>query len=393
MFKRQQYTILLDRIKEPRRHIQIIAGPRQVGKTTMVQQVLEDLALPAVYASFDKPNLRSANGLEQQWEAARFKCQSNEAILVLDEVQKIPNWSDHVKALWDEDTRSQCNLKIVLLGSSPLLIQKGLTESLAGRFELIRMPHWSFAEMEAAFGWDSAQYIFYGGYPGSAPLVSDSERWANYILDSIIETTISRDVLLMTRVDKPSLLRQVFLLGCDYSGQILSFQKMLGQLQDAGNTTTISHYLNLLAGAGMLTGIAKFSGKRLRQRASSPKVNVLNTALMSVICNLNFDTARKNPDLWGRLVESAVGAYLLNSAAGTPMEVFYWNDGCREVDFVLRSGQEIIGIEVKSGRRKESIPGMELLAKSYDLKRRLLVGTGGIPIEDFLKTPISYWFR
>jgi uncharacterized protein len=393
MFKRQQYSILLDRLRDRRRHIQIISGPRQVGKTTMVNQVLKDLSLPFLYVSFDKPHLRSATGLEQQWELARFKCQSAEAILVLDEVQKIPNWSDHVKALWDEDTRSQCNLKAVLLGSPPLLIQKGLTESLAGRFELIRMPHWGFSEMETAFSWDVNQYIFFGGYPGSAPLASDTVRWANYIVDSIIETTISKDVLLMTRVDKPSLLRQVFMLGCDYSGQILSFQKMLGQLQDAGNTTTVSHYIELLAGAGMLAGIPKFSGKRLRQRASSPKLNVFNTALMSAVCNLSFNDMQNSKEVWGRIAESAVGAHLLNSALGTPIEVYYWNDGCREVDYVLKSGQEIIGIEVKSGRKRESIPGMELLAKNYPLRRSLLVGTGGIPIEDFLKTPSSYWFQ
>jgi uncharacterized protein len=392
MFKRQQHSILLKRLREKRRHIQIIAGPRQVGKTTMVNQALEDISLPNYYVSFDKPALRGAIGLEQQWEAARLKSESKGAILVLDEVQKIPNWSDHVKALWDEDTRSKCNLKVVLLGSSPLLIQKGLSESLAGRFELIRMPHWSFAEMEAAFGWNVDQYIFYGGYPGAAPLVSDPVRWSNYIVDSIIETTIAKDVLLMSRVDKPSLLRQVFMLGCDYSGQILSFQKMTGQLQDAGNTTTIAHYIELLAGAGMLVGISKFSGKRIRQRASSPKLNVLNTALMTAQDNLSFDEMRKKSDQWGRLVESAVGAHLINGAAGDAIEVYYWNDANREVDFVLKSGREIIGLEVKSGRKKESIPGMEIFAKHFPLKRTLLIGTGGIPIDAFLKTPVLDWF-
>ncbi len=393
MFKRQQHSILLDRLKEPRRYIQIISGPRQTGKTTMVNQVLESVSMPGHYVSFDNPNLRGVIGLDQQWETARFKSQSAGAVLALDEVQKIPNWSDHIKALWDEDTRSQCNLKVVLLGSSPFLIQKGLTESLAGRFELIRMPHWSFSEMEAAFGWDVDQYIFYGGYPGAAPLAADPVRWANYVVDSIVETTIAKDVLLMTRIDKPSLLRQVFMLGCDYSGQIFSFQKMLGQLHDAGNTTTVSHYIELLAGAGMLAGIHKFSGKRMRQRASSPKLNVLNTALMTATGNLSFENLRNKSDRWGRIVESAIGAHLLNGSLGTPIEVYYWNDGNREVDFVLKSGEEIIGIEVKSGRKRESTPGMGMLAKNYLLKRSLLVGTGGIPVDAFLKTPIPYWFQ
>jgi uncharacterized protein len=393
MFKRQQYSILLKRLTEPRRFLQIIAGPRQVGKTTMVSQVLDSFSKPSHYVSFDRPALHAVSAVEQQWETARMKARSGETILVLDEIQKIPKWSDMVKALWDEDTHNQVNLRVVLLGSSPLLLQKGLSESLAGRFEVIRMPHWSIYEMGEAFGFDLDRYVFYGGYPGAASLCSDQARWANYIDESIVEPTIAKDVLLMTRIDKPSLLRQVFMLGCDYSGQILSFQKMLGQLQDAGNTTTVSHYLHLLNNAGMLACIPKFSGKKVRQRASSPKLNVLNMALMTAIGNLSFEDAHAKSDLWGRLLESTVGAHLLNSAVGTSVEVSYWREGDQEVDFVLRLGEDLVAIEVKSGRKKTALPGMDSLAYSYRLKRRLLVGSGGIPFEDFLKIQVVDWFK
>jgi len=168
-----------------------------------------------------------------------------------------------------------------LLGSSPLLVQQGLSESLAGRFEILRIGHWSFSEMRDAFGLTVDQYLYFGGYPGSAALINDEERWRRYLLDSLIETTLARDILLMNRVDKPALLRQMFRLGCEYSGQILSYQKMLGQLQDAGNTTTLAHYLDLLSGAGMLCGLSKFSSEVVRQRGSSPKLQVLNNGLMT----------------------------------------------------------------------------------------------------------------
>src|SRR3989338_3685312 len=270
-FRRESFKALLKRLHEPRRFIQVLAGPRQVGKTTLARQIMEQVKSPTHYASADEPTLKNAFWIEQQWEIGRLlgrgKPHAASLLLILDEIQKVQGWSSVVKRLWDEDTRNEVPLKIMLLGSSPLLIQTGLTESLAGRFEIVPLPHWSFSEMHQAFGWDVEQFIYYGGYPGSAPLIKEPARWRRYIVDSLIETTISRDILLMTRVDKPALLRRLFLLGCDYSGQILSYQKMLGQLQDAGNTTTLAHYLELLAGAGILTGLQKFAGKQVKQRA------------------------------------------------------------------------------------------------------------------------------
>src|ERR1700685_4775582 len=277
MIRQTIHNELLKRLKEKRRFLQVLAGPRQVGKTTVVRQVMAASKIPAHYASADEPSLRDRTWLEQQWDIARIKAGESKAgaLLVLDEIQKVANWSSVVKLLWDADTHSGVPLKVVLLGSSPLLIQSGLTESLAGRFEVIVVPHWSFTEMREAFGWNLERYIFYGAYPGAAELIDEPERWRRYILDSLIETTISRDILLLTRVDKPALLRRLFHLGCAYSGQILSYQKMMGQLTDAGNTTTLAHYLELLGGAGMLAGLAKHASGQVRQRASSPKLQVL----------------------------------------------------------------------------------------------------------------------
>src|SRR6058998_4018897 len=290
--------------------MQVVTGARQVGKTTLVTQVVERARLPYVFASADEPTLRGSAWIDAQWEAARLRLRDSGqggALLVLDEVQKVPHWSEAVKRLWDADTRARRPLKVVLLGSAPLLVQRGLTESLAGRFEVLHLPHWSFTEMRAAFGFSLEEYVYFGGYPGAASLVREPDRWRRYILDALIETTIARDVLLLTRVDKPALLRRLFELGCRYSGQVLSYSKMLGQLHDAGNTTTLAHYLELLGGAGLLVGLAKFSGRAVRQRGSSPKLQVLNTALMSAQSGLSLEEARAEPEFWGRIVESAVG--------------------------------------------------------------------------------------
>ncbi len=397
---RPQAAQLAARLAEPRRFIQVVAGPRQVGKTTLVRQVLEGRGATAALASADEPGLRGPEWIEQQWDAARLVAREagrDGAVLALDEVQKVAGWSEAVKRLWDQDTARRVPLKVVLLGSAPLLIQHGLTESLAGRFELLRLPHWSYAEMREGFGWDLDQYLYFGGYPGAAPLVDDAARWARYIKDSLIETTISRDVLLLTRVDKPALLRRLFDLACGYSGQVLSYQKMLGQLQEAGNTVTLAHYLDLLAGAGMVTGLQKYAGGKVRQRGSSPKLQVLNTALMTAQSGLGPDEARADPEFWGRLVESAVGAHLANAAAQDECRLYYWRDRNREVDFVAKagpkSGGRVVALEVKSGRRADSLPGMAAFSGEFKPTRKLLVGADGVPVEEFLAKPVADWLR
>jgi predicted AAA+ superfamily ATPase len=384
--------VLAARLTEPRRFIQVVAGPRQVGKSTLVQQVTDGLGLPARNASADEPTLRSADWIGQQWEAARLSITGKEgAVLVLDEIQKIPSWSESVKRLWDEDTRAKRPLKVVLLGSAPLLITQGLTESLAGRFEVIALSHWSYAEMRAAFGWSLDQYVFYGGYPGAAPLIAEPARWSRYIIDSLIETSISRDVLLLTRVDKPALLRRLFELACRYSGQILSYTKMLGSLQDAGNTTTLAHYLELLAGAGMVCGLPKYAGDAARSRGSIPKLQVLNTALMTAPSGLALAQARADRELWGRLVESAVGAHLANAALMGECELYYWRERNHEVDFVVRAGRRLTAIEVKSGRAPQAHAGTAAFSQAFKPQRTLLVGGDGIALDEFLARPVAHW--
>lgn len=397
MFKRPVYNILLERLSEPRRFIQVLAGPRQTGKTTIARQTIAECAMPSHYVSADEPALKDNIWIEQQWEVARAKIDRKigrkKALFILDEVQKITGWSETVKRLWDEDTARGLSLCVVLLGSSPLLVQRGLTESLAGRFEVIPVTHWSFTEMWEAFGWELEEYIFYGGYPGAAMLINDYNRWSHYVVDSLIETSISKDIMLMTRIDKPFLLRRLFELGCNYSSQILSYQKMIGQLQDVGNTTTLAHYLSLLEGAGLLTGLQKYAGQKVRQRASSPKLLVLNNALMSAQSGIDLKETRGNSDLWGRLLESAVGAYLVNGLRGKNMEVFYWSNRNREVDFVICRGKALVAIEVKSGRRKASLPGVEAFSKEFKVKRKLLIGAQGMPVKDFFLTSPDEWLK
>lgn len=396
VFQRDYAAVLATRLGEPRRFLHVVAGPRQVGKTTLVQQVLAQIDRPSIFVSADEPALRDSAWLAAQWARARLVAKDagkRGAVLALDEVQKIPGWSESVKRLWDEDTRTRVPLRVVLLGSAPLLVQRGLAESLAGRFEILHLPHWSFAEMRAAFGCSLEQYIYFGGYPGAAPLMDDPLRWRRYLLDALVETTISRDVLLLTRVDKPALLRRLFELGCRYSGQVLSYTKMLGQLHDAGNTTTLAHYLELLAGAGMLTGLPKFAGATVRSRGSSPKLQVLNTALLTAQSGLTPAEARADGEFWGRLTESAVGSHLANAAACGVCELFYWRDGNREVDFVLRAGRRLVAIEVKSGRAPLAHSGLAAFSEAFKPKRCLLVGGDGIPLDEFLSRPVTDWLQ
>lgn len=395
-YRRPQGETLLNRLAEPRRLIQFIGGPRQVGKTTLVRQVAAELSRPTTYASADEPALRGNEWLHQQWESARMTATDSKgqgAVLIVDEIQKVVGWSETVKRLWEEDSRSGTNLHLVLLGSAPLLMHDGLTESLMGRFETIHLGHWSLGEMADAFGWELERYLFFGGYPGAAHLTGDLARWRSYLLNAMIETTIARDVLLMRRIEKPALLRRLFDLGCRYSAQELSYTKMLGQLQDTGNTTTLAHYLELLSAAGMLTGLQKFSGSEVRKRASSPKLQVLNTGLMTAQLGITPEDIVHDRDLRGRVVESAVGAHLANAAAADECELYWWRDGDKEVDFVVQSGRETVAIEVKSGRHVGRLSGMAAFRTRFTPTRTLLVGGDGIPLEEFLRAPVSRWFR
>lgn len=384
--QRPHLQTLKARMAEKRKFIQVVYGPRQVGKTTMVSQLLKQAKLPNLYASADSIANADAVWLQQQWEAARLKAKqagSKDFILALDEIQKVDNWSETVKKLWDEDTRAKANIKVILTGSSRLLLQQGLTESLAGRFETIYMGHWSFSEMKKAFGFSEEQYAWFGGYPGAAEVADDEPRWKNYIVHSLIETSISRDVLMLTRVDKPALMKRLFELGCAYSGQILSYTKMLGQLLDAGNTTTLAHYLELLHSAGLLAGIEKYAGGKIRQRASSPKFIAHNTALIAAQRAETFSEARKRPDVWGRIVECAVGAHLLNHSVAGNFELYYWRDGNDEMDFVLKRGKKITALEVKTAAAKR-FSGAAAFRKKFPSAKILIIESGGLSWEEFL---------
>ncbi|MBZ4651493.1 MAG: putative ATPase [Proteiniphilum sp.] len=387
MFHRSYLKTVKTRIEEPRKFIQVVLGPRQVGKTTMITQLLPQLSIPNSYESADAISATNSAWLIQIWESVRLRMKASgatEYLLVIDEIQKIDNWSEVVKQQWDNDTRENVNIKVILLGSSRLLIQKGLTESLAGRFEILYLGHWSYPEMQEAFGWSIEQYVYFGGYPGSATLMNDEERWKNYIKDSLIETSISKDILMLTRVDKPALLKRLFELGCLYSGQILSYTKILGQLQDAGNTTTLANYLQLLSECGLLGGIEKYAGNIIRKRSSSPKFQVYNNALITAQSNNSYEKAMINPEFWGRLVESSVGTHLINHSISERYNLYYWREGNNEVDFVLEKGKKVIGLEVKSGMKANNA-GMGLFAERFHPEKMLLVGTGGIPYNEFLK--------
>ena len=387
MFYRSYLETVKKRIQEPRKFIQVILGPRQVGKTTMITQLLSQLSVPNLYESADAIPVTNSVWLTQLWEAARLQIKvsgATEYLIVIDEIQKIDNWSEIVKQQWDKDTRERTNIKVILLGSSRLLIQQGLTESLAGRFETMYLGHWTYTEMQEAFGWSIEQYVYFGGYPGSATLIDDEERWKNYIKDSLIETSISKDILMLTRVNKPALLKRLFELGSLYSGQVLSYTKIIGQLQDAGNTTTLANYLKLLSDCGLLGGLDKYAGDIIRKRGSSPKFQVYNNALITSQANDAYEKAIINPELWGRLVESSVGTHLINNSIPERYNLYYWREGNHEVDFILEKGDKVIGLEVKSGMKAENT-GIGVYAEKFHPEKVLLVGTGGIPYEEFLK--------
>lgn len=412
LFQRTQVETLAQRLNEPPRQLVALFGPRQTGKTTIVRQVLSRTDVSSHYLPVDDPTPtdirvpssdvratpprflpgRETEALIHYWEEARREAERSPRgfILAIDEIQKIPGWSDTVKGLWDADRSRNLPLHVIILGSAPLLVQAGLAESLAGRFERIPVAHWSFPEMASAFHFDLPTYLYFGGYPGAATLARDEQRWRDYILDSIVEPNIERDILSMTRVDKPALLKALFDLGSSYSGQILSFNKILGQLHDAGNTTTLARYLELLSSAGLLGGLQNWSNRAHRRRASIPKLIVLNTALMTAGSGYSFEEAKADRTFWGRIVESAVGAHLVNTAT-TDIHVHYWRHASLEVDFVLQRGSRVVAIEVTDGRNTHSSAGTDEFRRRFRPEHTLLVGTDGIPISEFLSATAADW--
>ena len=395
---RKQFNTLKERILEPRMFMQVLAGPRQVGKSTLVGQVLERINIAHTMEVADGVDPKDSDWIHRVWEAARTTMtlrRLTEYLLVIDEVQKIDNWSEAVKREWDADTRSKLNMKVVLLGSSRLLLKKGLTESLAGRYELIRMPHWSLTEMRDAFGVTLDQYIYFGGYPGPARMTGDERRWRKYVRDSLVAPAIEKDVMMTSNIYKPALMKQLFEMGCGYSAEILSLTKMMGQLQDAGNVTTLASYLEILDQCALLTVLQKYANDDARKRGSVPKYQVYNNALLTAYKGRGFVTDRTDTRTWGRWVESAVGAHLLSMADELDYKVYYWREPSRnkdekdkEVDFVIVRDGEVTAIEVKSGCRGMN-SGLPAFVEAFHPKRSFIVGTGGVSLEDFLSCEVE----
>ncbi len=394
MYKRAEYQVIMNRLKEPRKFIQVVMGPRQVGKSTVVKQVLQDLDMP--YQLFSADNVPASNTawISNCWAAVRSLKENKgleSIILVIDEIQKVSNWSEVVKKEWDSDTFHDCNIKVLLLGSSRVLLEKGLSESLGGRFEEIRMTHWSYREMNECFGFTLDQYLFYGGYPGAADLIGDTDRWEQYIQSAIIDATINKDILMNTPIGKPALLRQTFELGASYSGKLLSLNKMLGSLQDAGNTVTLAGYVNLLDESGLLCGLRKYSIDMARRRASIPKFQVYNNALKMVYNPHTFEQAMMDRTVWGHIFESGIGAWIVSQAFVHRIEVFYWRDRDDEVDFILRKKGSVVAIEVKSNAEKKT-DGLAVFREKFNPKSAFIVGDGGISAEEFLTMDIRKLF-
>ena len=394
MYKRLEYQTIKARLEEPKRFIQVVMGPRQVGKSTVVRQVLNDLEEP--YQLFSADNVPTSNSawVSNCWAATRTLMETKgykTIILVIDEIQKIMNWSEVVKKEWDDDVFHDRQIKVLLLGSSRVLLEKGLSESLAGRFEEIRMTHWSYLEMKECFGYSLDQYVFYGGYPGAAALIADEERYQQYIQSSIIDATINKDILMDTPVGKPALLKQTFELSAAYSGQILSLNKMLGSLQYAGNTATLSGYLNLLNECGLLCGLQKYSIDMARRKASVPKLQVYNNALKTVYTPLSYEQAVLDRKEWGHIFESAVGAYIVSQAFAKRFEVFYWRERNDEVDYILRKKGIVVAIEVKSNAEKYTL-GLNKFKELFNPKVAFVVGDGGISAEEFLSMDLNRLF-
>ncbi len=390
-YERAILSTLRTELSRPTPVIHVLIGPRQVGKTTIARQIERSIGIPTIYATADSPVPLDSAWIETQWRRAVSEgaVAGGPLLLILDEVQKVRGWSETLKLLWDSRPVTP-EMRVLLLGSSSLLMQEGLTESLAGRFFLHRCQHWGYPECRDAFGWNLERWIYFGGYPGAVPFVEDESAWKRYIADSLIETVLARDVVQMSRITKPVLLRHLFALAAVLPAQTVSYTKMLGQLQDAGNTTTLAHYLKLLESAFLASGLELFSRGKQRRRGSSPKLILWNNALVNALSTRSFADALGDALWWGRLVENAVGACLCNGLRSVEYTVTYWREGNHEVDFVITRGKDIWAMEVKSGRSAR-VSGLNRFRSRYPEARPLLVGAQGIPLETFFSKDPASW--
>ena len=397
MYQRRHLNILKSRMAEPRRRMQIVMGPRQVGKSTLVGQFTEATSVPFDFFAADSVSHFDTSWIPNKWQQVRMRMDihsEQEHILIIDEVQKIRGWSEQVKKEWDEDSRSHRNLKVILLGSSRLLLQKGLEESLEGRFETIKMGYWDWQEMHEAFGFSMDEYVYFGGFPGLAPDIQDEDRWRNLMEDSIISPILTRDILEIEEIRNPALLRQVFELACIESAKELSLTKMQGTM-NSGTVPTIKNYLDILNKSMIVQPLQNYSPSRVKEKQSVPKMQVFNNAFRNRFGTFSFDEARVDPAEWGRLVESAVGAHLANRAMTDDYELFYWrNERRQECDYVLRKGQALVAIEVKSGSVDKTV-GFEKFKERFADKvtAAFIVGPHALPLDDFFIMDLKSLFK
>ncbi len=337
------------RLREPApSRMQFLVGPRQVGKTTLLLELAKDFGESAVYASADVPEAALPNWREGMWRRVLELAQARKgAVLLLDEVQYLPEWSRWLKGRFDAVLRDKTPLHIVATGSSALHVGEGSRETMAGRFEKTVLTHWCATDLGALAGISSdlaaERFVSHGGYPGAVGLWNEPARWRSYLRDAIIEPAIGRDILSLEKVRKPALLRQVFALAAAHPAEILSLDKMAGALAEKGALETIAHYLELLEEAFLVKPLRKFSGRELRRRKSPPKLVVLNNGLLA---GTDLQPSRDtDPARWGRWLENACLAHAINRGH----EVYYWREEPWEVDAVVigSSGRWIV--EVKSG--------------------------------------------
>ena len=370
---------LLERLDEPAPgRIQLLTGPRQVGKTTLLLDLAARYGDRALYAAADAPEAGVPGYWERFWADAEAKARNGKSVVFLDEIHLVPNWSGLLKGYWDRFRRRHLPVHIVATGSSALRVTAGSRESLAGRFERMVFAHWTAGALAKTFNIsiaDAARHaVLFGTYPGAWALTRDQARWRAYIRDAIIEPAIGRDVLALGQVRRPALLRQVFAVAAGSPAQIVSLQKIQGQLADRGALETVAHYLELLQDAYLVAPLEKFAKRAVRRRAAPPKLVTLNNALLSAMHPDGPPDEQRDAPRLGSWIENAC----LASAVNRGQRVTYWREEPLEVDGVLEGSWGAWAIEIKSARfDSRDLAGLLEFCKRHPVFRPLVVTRPG----------------